>query len=179
MEFPFEDRGKLYEAFPMIRLFLTNGERIDLDYFGNKSLAFIPTRFMEKDEDSIIPTVKYLSKFKTEKEVVQIFTEEVSLDMRDYRKSVFCVGGNQFVNWDNVCKIEVMMNYYVYCYDNPIFIGNSKHVKSDENARFVCKVKEFELDTEMSISEVKSENKEIEMDLRFLECPELMGTKLL
>jgi hypothetical protein len=172
--------GKLYEAFPMIRLHLTNGERIELDYFGTKTLSYIPTRFMEKSEDAIIPIVKYLSKFKTEKEVVKIFMEEMSLEMRDYHKNIFCVGGNQFVNWDTVCKIEILMQQYVYCYDNPVFVGNSKHVRSESEARFISQVKEFELDTDMSIIEggEVAKEKEVEMDLRFLDCPEFMGMKV-
>ena len=180
MEFPFVDNGKLYEAFPMIRLFLTNGESIELDYFGTKTLSYIPTRFMEKDENSIIPLVKYLSKFKTEKEVVQIFMGEIMNEMREYQTKVFCVGGNQFVNWDNVCKVEVLMKQYVYCYDNPVFVGNSKHIGSHEVAKFISKIKDFELDTEMSIidGEQAAKEKEVEMDLRFLECPEFMGTKV-
>ena len=162
--------GKLYEAFPMIRLFLTNGERIELDYFGSKSLSYIPTRFMEKSEDAIIPSVKYLSKFKSEKEVIQIFMEEMGLEMRDYHKNIFCVGGNQFVNWDNVCKMEVLMQQYVYCYDNPVFVGNSKHVRSEHEAKFISQVREFDIDTEMSIEVSKTEDKDI--DFGFLECPD-------
>ena len=97
--------GKLYEAFPMIRLFLTNGEIIELDYFGSKSLSYIPTRFMTMVDYSIIPEVKYLSKFKTEKEVVQIFMSEVVAEMRENYKNIFSINGNVFVNWDNVCKV--------------------------------------------------------------------------
>jgi hypothetical protein len=171
MEFPFMNDGKLYEAFPMIRLFLTNGEIIELDYFGSKSLSYIPTRFMTMVDYSIIPEVKYLSKFKTEKEVVQIFMSEVVAEMRENYKNIFSINGNVFVNWDNVCKVEVVMNHYVYCYDNPIIVGNSKHVKSEENARWVCLSSEFELEDEMEM--IESKKKEEEISLGFLSCPEL------
>ena len=167
MEFPFMNDGKLYEAFPMIMLYLNNGERIDIDYFGTRTLSFIPTRFMQKDDNAIIPIVKYLSKFKTEKEVAQIFMNEVSLEMKDYHKNVFCIGGNQFVNWDNVCKIEVLMKQYVYCYDNPIFEGNSKHVKSEGVARFISIANDFEIDDKMTITETKSKD---EINFDFLKC---------
>ena len=163
--------GKLYEAFPMIVLHLNNGERIELDYFGGKSLSYIPTRFMQKAEGVIIPMVKYLSKFKSEKEVVQIFISEIVGDMREYGKNIFSVNGSEFVNWDNVCKIDVQMKHYVYCYDKPIFIGNSKHVKSDEEARWVCLSKDFEMDDEMVTKEFFKKDEETNYD--FLSCPEL------
>ena len=171
MEFPFMNDGKLYEAFPMIRLFLTNGETIELDYFGSKSLAYIPTRFMTMVDYSIIPEVKYLSKFKTEKEVVQIFMSEVVAEMRENYKNIFSINGNVFVNWDNVCKVEVVMNHYVYCYDNPIMVGNSKHVKSEENARWVCLISEFEIEDEMEM--IEERKKEEEISYGFLSCPQL------
>lgn len=72
------------------------------------------------------------------------------------------------------------MQQYVYCYDNPVFVGNSKHVRSDSEARFISQVREFELDTDMSIIEggEVAKEKEVEMDLRFLDCPEFMGMKV-
>jgi hypothetical protein len=72
------------------------------------------------------------------------------------------------------------MKQYVYCYENPVFVGNSKHIGSNEVAKFISKIKDFELDTEMSIvnGEQTAKEKEVEMDLRFLECPEFMGTKV-
>jgi hypothetical protein len=172
MEFPFMSKeGKLFEAFPMIVLHLNNGERIELDYFGSKSLSYIPTRFMQKAEGVIIPMVKYLSKFKTEKEVVQNFMSEVVVEMRENYKNIFSINGNVFVNWDNVCKVEVVMNHYVYCYDKPIMVGNSKHVRSEENARWVCLSSEFELEDDMELIEEKKKKEEV--SLGFLSCPEL------
>jgi hypothetical protein len=172
MEFPFMSKeGKFFEAFPMIVLHLNNGERIELDYFGSKSLSYIPTRFMQKAEGVVIPMVKYLSKFKSEKEVVQNFMEEVVAEMRENYKNIFSINGNVFVNWDNVCKVEVVMNHYVYCYDNPIIVGNSKHVRSEENARWVCLSSEFELDDEMEM--IEGVKKEEEISLGFLSCPQL------
>lgn len=163
--------GKLFEAFPMIVLHLNNGERIELDYFGSKSLSYIPTRFMQKAEGVVIPIVKYLSKFKTEKEVVQIFMSEVVAEIRENYKNIFGINGNVFVNWDNVCKVEVVMNHYVYCYDKPIMIGNSKHVRSEEDARWVCLSSEFELEDEMEM--IEGEKKEEELSYEFLSCPQL------
>lgn len=172
MVFPFMSKeGKLFEAFPMIVLHLNNGERIELDYFGSKSLSYIPTRFMQKDEGVVIPMVKYLSKFKTEKEVVQNFMSEVVAEMRENHKNIFSINGNVFVNWDNVCKLEVVMNHYVYCYEKPIMARNSKHVRSEENARWVCLSSEFELEDEMEL--IEGDKKEKEVSLGFLSCPEL------
>ena len=172
VEFPFIDKeGKLYEAFPMIVLHLSDGEKIELDYFGSKSLSYIPTRFMAVSADSVIPLVKYLSKFKSEKEVVQIFISEIVGEMREYGKNIFSVNGSEFVNWDNVCKVEVLMKHYVYCYDKPIFVGNSKHVKSDGEARWVCLSKDFEMDDEMVTKEMLKKDEETNYD--FLRCAEL------
>jgi hypothetical protein len=50
-------------------------------------------------------------------------------------------------------------------------VGNSKHVKSEENARWVCLSSEFDLEDEMELIEEKK--KEEEISLGFLTCPEL------
>ena len=179
MQFPFiSNEGKIYEAFPMIRIHLVNGERIDLDYFGSKSLSYIPTRFMQRDENNIIPLVNYLTKFKSEKEVVQTFMEEIVADMRNYHKNIFSIGGNTFINWDNVCKIDVLMQQHVYCYEHPIFVGNSKHVRSEEPAIFISTINSFVHDDIIPVSNITSSNEdetEVEIDYGFLKCPELMN----
>ena len=168
-EFPFLSKeGKLYEAFPCITLKMNDGSHIDVDYFGSKSLTVIPTRYMQKSEDAIIPIVKYLSSFKTEKDVMAKFLAEITAEMKEYHKGVFKVSDTVFVNWDNVSSLEVKMNHYVYCYENPVFVGNSKHERSDEEAKFIGIISGVDLDDEMEISE---EKKDDDIDLKFLDFP--------
>lgn len=169
-EYPFIDKdGKLYEAFPCVTLFMNNGSKIEVDYFGSRSLSFIPTRYMLKDDNSIIPTVKYLSSFKSEKDVMIKFLSEIHSEMKDYHMNVFKVTDTTFVNWDNVSSLDVKMNHYVYCYENPIFTGNSKFVKSENEAKFIGLVDLVEFDDEMTI-EIGGK-KDDEIDMSFLECP--------
>ena len=168
-EFPFLSKeGKLYEAFPCVSLRMNDGSTIDVDYFGSRSLSFIPTRYMQKSEDAIIPIVKYLSPFKTEKDVMSKFLGEITAEMREYHKGVFKVSDTVFVNWDNVSTLEVKMNHYVYCYENPVFVGNSKHIGSHEEAKFIGIISEVDLEDEMEIEE---EKKDDDVDLKFLDFP--------
>lgn len=174
MEFPFLSKdGKLYEAFPCIVLKMNDGNTIFVDYFGSKSLSFIPTRYMQKNDDGFIPSVKYLSAFKTEKDVVVNFLSEITNEMKDYHQNVFKVSDTDFVNWNNVSSINVSLNYYVYCYENPIFIRDSKHIRSEEEAKFIGKKHDFNLDDEMEVWENKKKDEPV--DLKFLDFPDLQN----
>ena len=169
-EFPYIGRdGKMYEAFPCIRLHLSNGGVIDVDYFGKFAMRYMPTRYMQKDGDSIIPIVKYLSWFKTEKDVIDKFLSEIKVEMGNYLvNGVFCINDKTFVNWVNVVSMDVMMKHYVYCYDNVEYNGNSKHGVA-ESSKYVGLTMDFIVDE--SFEQNEEEKKDDDVDLKFLDFP--------
>jgi hypothetical protein len=103
------------------------------------------------EEGEFIPMVKYLSRFKSDNEVIMEFLRVVKNDIKELSNGVLRVGEGEYVIWGMVCKIEVKMQQYVYCLgkvsplsadskfinlnDEPFYVGLASNVKIEDEEK--------------------------------------------
>lgn len=106
-----DDDDKLFDRFPLIVLHMSNGERVELNYFTEYALGYKPTRYMLNNdgEHAFMPIVEYKSYFvspqMTCKEFISHATARAKQD-----GGILQVSNNEFINMSNICKIEINEN---------------------------------------------------------------------
>ena len=141
LKFPLMDKdGKLYDRFPLIILHLNNGEKVKLNYFTEYALGYVPTRYMKDDSDnnSFIPTVKYLSAFISPTWTYKEFMRRIeSSTRRGGIENVIQVSNNEFVILNNVSKVTIDEdNGDIICFGEPKW-GDKRASVEGENVHVV------------------------------------------
>lgn len=130
-----DDKGKLFDRLPLIVLYLSNGEKIESNYFTKYASTYKPTRYMV--DNGFIPKVEYhtcfISPQWTCKEFLKLVNEEIK------KEHVVQVSNDSFIMMSNVCKIEVLVGEGdIICYgigewDNKNFISSEEPYIANEN----------------------------------------------
>ena len=99
-----DDEGKLFDKFPLIILYLSSGDTVELNYFTEFAFGYRPTRYMVEDE--FIPKVEYHSYFISPQWTCKEFLRHVSDRLN--KEQVLQTSNDEFVLMNNVCKIKII-----------------------------------------------------------------------
>lgn len=163
MDFPFVNKeGKLYEAFPMVRLHMNTGDVISLNFFMNKWKEFVPTRYMEKSDNDFMPLISYHTKFISSADVMKKFYTLSKEDMYSDNMNFLKISADEYINWDMICKVEIIMKHYIVCFDDVKW--REKIALINCEPRLVTDLSELDDNKEI----VKDNNTKKEIDFGFL-----------
>lgn len=99
-----DDEGKLFDKFPLIILYLSSGDTVELNYFTEFAAGYRPTRYMVGDE--FIPKVEYHSYFISPQWTCKEFLRHASDRLNE--KQVLQTSNDEFTLMNNVCKIKII-----------------------------------------------------------------------
>lgn len=161
-KFPLVDnKGKLYDRFPYIRIRTVGGQSYDYHYFDLDPKSYVPRRYMAASDDGFIPTVKYTNYFMSEQEVMKKF-----LDAYTKKSEFLFINGSTAIQWSNIDSLEVVMDGNVICFGE-VEWNERKAIIKDEP--YIADISEIDLSEDVLETRLFDSEKEIGEYLNSLE----------
>ena len=129
-----DDEDNLFDKFPLIILYLTNGDKVELNFFTDYAQNYKPSRYMV--DGDFMPKVEYHSHFIspqwTCKEFLRIVEERLK------KEKVLQITSNEFIMMNTICKIEIdcdggdIICFGKGTWNNKVFVTEDKPRRVDE-----------------------------------------------